>query len=103
MTKRVFTVAQAALHNVVKAVYTNKKDLYDALTSISGVERIEFKDVLGYENKKFNYFNVLQLLKVQEVNDSFRLIIKFDDDTTSTIEIAIKETNTKLILSNGKQ
>lgn len=103
MTKRVFTVAQAALHNIVKAVYTNKKDLYDALTKIQGVNRIEFKDVLGYENKKFNYFNVLQLLKVQEVNDSFRLSIYFDDATISTIEIAIKETNKKLILSNGKQ
>lgn len=103
MSKKIFTVAQASLYNLVKSVFTNKQDLYNALTSFSNIEIIEFKDVLGYEKKKFNYYNVLQLLKVQEIDDSFRIKITFVDKTTATLEIAIKETNKQIILANGKQ
>ncbi|BBI90721.1 hypothetical protein [Tenacibaculum phage PTm5] len=81
---------------MVKGVYTNKQDFVDAILNIPDISLIQFKDVLGYEQKKFNYHNVRNLLNISHINDCFMLKIFMNDDTVRVLEVVIKMTNTKL-------
>ena len=92
VSKKVFTVCQPALHDMAKGVFTNKKDLFDAIKQLTEVDKVEFKDVLGYDKKKFNYPNLLNLLSVSHIGDAFRLkLIK--GDSIRIIEIRVMQTN----------
>lgn len=97
-SSKVFTIAQPALHKLVRGVFTNKKDLFETFSTNQNIEKIEFKDVMKYENKKFNYFNVLQLLKVLVVGDSFTLRLTMTDKTVKIVEVSLHNTNTQIAL-----
>lgn len=95
---KVFVVSQPALNDMTRGVYTNKKDFFDSINSIEGVDQIVFRDVLKYEQKKFNYSNIRILLNILMIGDSFRLKINFNDDTSKIIEVSVRKTNDKIKL-----
>lgn len=98
-----YVVSKSAISGSVKGVYTNKKDLFDDLIKIPKIEKIEFKHVLDYEKKTFNYSNVLNLLKTLNPDDSchFKFIMEKEnpDDLEEKqkaiiLEITVKTQNT---------
>lgn len=94
--KRIYTVSQPAMRNMSKGVYTDKKSFYEHIVDIPDVERVDFKDVLAYENKKFNYFNIRKLLTILEVGDSFRLKLHHKNDTVRILEVTVQKTNSPI-------
>lgn len=84
------------LHNsdVAKGVFTNKKILYDAVQSIcKNCSLITFSGIIKYESKTVNYTNMLKLLNILLVNESFYVNIVDNDDSIRTFEIKKLEQN----------
>ena len=79
--KYVYTICKIHLTDLAKGVFTNKKLLYKAIIDITKNSNVlTFSGIIKYENKKVNYKNVLNLLNVLLVNESFYInsVDKYD-------------------------
>lgn len=92
--KTCYSIAQPGMVNLVKGIFTNKKLLFDSINNYAKINNssITFIGALNYENKKFNYSNLNNLLNSILVNESFMIRIS-SESKSMNIEITLHQFN----------
>lgn len=93
--RKCYTICKTTLDgDMAQGVYTNRKKLYDKLMELgNNATMIKFSGVISYENKKFNYTNLLQLLNVILVGEKFFIYIIDKENKLHIYEIKKFEQN----------
>ena len=89
-----YTVSLPAMINICRAVYTNKKILYDSINIYSEKynAKINFQGAFGYETRKFTYNNLQKLLKTILPGESFALKFQCTNENNESKSFIIEIT-----------
>lgn len=80
--------------DMVRGVYTNRKTLFDAINNLEkNKKQILFMGLMTYENKKFNYSNLVEILNILLPGEKFFINIIDDKNILHVYEIKKFELN----------